>query len=146
MVKKRELDKALADHLSAASKTIMEEVRWRPDGRGALSLEAQVLVAEIEDVLRLSCRIGKTNIGFTLLYQNMPIRRYNNRGRHTGPDGVRVDGPHKHTWDAQYEDRMVYIPNDIDANADLNDQFLQFLEEENIELKGAYQRFMTGTI
>lgn len=51
--------------------------------------------------------------------------------------------PHKHRWDEILEDKVgAYIPSDIDPKSDINEQFLAFCKECNIELVGAYQPIM----
>lgn len=128
-----------ADYLSKVAKFINEDIIWKVD-RNGYRLKVRVLSLEIKEVLQLVGFIGRTNHSFTLLFQNLPIRRYCNQGRHTSPDGNSVTGPHKHTWDEIHQDGFVYVPNDIDPQADPNDQLLQFLTEQNITLKGNYQK------
>jgi hypothetical protein len=139
------LDQEKADKLSATPKVINEDLQWRPERSGRYRLRAHVLAPLVKEVLELWGVIGKTNFSFTLLFEQLPIRRYDNSARHTTPDGEVITVPHKHTWDNVREDAPVYIPEEIDPNADLNEQLLQFLEEENIRLAGAYQRLMLGT-
>ena len=140
-----DLTREQANELSNTPKLIREKVLWTPTPTG-FRLKARVLVPTISEVLELRAYIGRTKRNFCLLYKHLPIRRYDSEGRHTPPKGkgARVDGPHKHIWDKILRDAEVYIPNDIDVNGDPNDQFLQFLAEQNISLQSEYQRVMFG--
>jgi hypothetical protein len=138
-----ELGKDKADELSKIHKIIQEDVIWRADYSG-YKLRIRVLAPDLHEVLELTGIVGKTNRSFTLLFNRLPIRRYCNQGRHTGPDGVTVIGHHKHTWDQIHEDGFAYVPNDIDPKADPNSQFFQFLTEQNIDLKATYQHILVG--
>lgn len=130
--------KNFADQLSSVSKVISTQLQWRADGLRH-KLKANVLAPGLNEVLELRAVIGIRSRSFTLLYKTISIRRYEPRGRHTTPDGLRINGPHKHTWDPIFADDNAYIPDDIDPNADPNEQLLQFLAEQNIRLAEPYQ-------
>jgi hypothetical protein len=132
-----ELHEDRANELSKLPKIINEQVIWH-------KLKVRVIAPDIKETLQVIGIIGKTNHSFTLLFQNLPIRRYCNQGRHTSPDGQTVVGPHKHTWDQIHEDSYVYIPDDINPEANPYEQFLQFLSEQNIALNGDYQPPLIG--
>ncbi len=140
-----DIDKERADELSKIHKIINEDVIWRTEHNG-YKLRVRVLAPDVREVLELTGVVGKTNRSFTLLFKRLPIRRYCNQGRHTGPNGITVMGHHKHTWDQIYEDGFAYVPNDIDPNNDPNSQFFQFLTEQNIVLNAIYQHILVGKI
>jgi hypothetical protein len=136
-----ELDEKYADELSATPKVITEEIKWRIRG-SSWRFKARVLAPQLNEVLELRGVVGKTNHSFTLLYNRIPIRRYGIHSKHTTPEGETIHGPHKHTWNPRDSDRPAYVPDDIDFDADLNEQFLQFLAEQNITLVEDYQYVM----
>lgn len=89
-------------------------------------------------VLSLRGYVGPKNRSLVLLYRNTPIRKYTVHDRHKNPaTGEIVLGPHKHTWDDNWEDRLVYVPDDITVG-DPNQELLDFLNECNIQLGGSY--------
>ena len=130
--------KAKADELIAALKVVPAQVSWYSVPTG-WRLKTRVFITELREILDLRGFIGNTNHSFVLLYQNYPIRKYTKHVRHTVGDQV-FTKPHKHLWDEMMEDANAYYPDDIDPNADINDQFLSFCNECNIQLLGAYQR------
>jgi hypothetical protein len=137
------LETSKADLLHRTPKVIEDPLTWKPRALG-YCIEAVVIAPELEEDLRLVCTYGRTNFGFCLLYQNHPVRRYDTCPRHkdfsTGE--VFINTPHKHTWDRDREDNPAHIPPDISPDGDLNDRLIAFLKEENIQLKGGYQRLM----
>ena len=50
-------------------------------------------------------------------------------------------GPHKHTWDDEWADKIVYVPDDIRVG-DPNEELLDFLAECNIRLQGTYNQML----
>jgi len=97
-----------------------------------------ILCPDSGKALRLVGYIGPENRSFALLYKNLPIRKWTVHHHHQLPDGQVIYGPHKHTWDDEYEDELAYVPDDIqigDANAEL----LGFLRECNVEVLGTIQ-------
>ena len=132
----------------AATQTILKEQKviganlsWTADGVFH-RLEAKVLCLESEEILTLKGTWGKTNRSFVLLYKNTPIRKYTVHAYHRDPETREmVRQPHKHTWDEEYQDRRVYIPDDIRIG-NLNEELMDFLEECNIELRGTYSPMM----
>ncbi len=135
-------DRAKADLLSRTPKVITEELQWRGQDNYRRRLEARVLAPELNEALKLVGFVGRTNYGFALLFKNHPIRKLNKHHKHRNSNGKLVFGMHKHTWDEVNRDKDSYIPNDIDPNGDIDDIFLAFLEEENIELREPYQRVL----
>jgi hypothetical protein len=138
------LETTKAEQLHRAPKVIEEPLVWKPTRQG-FRLEVPVWCPELEEDLRLVCSVGKTNYGFSILYQNHPIRRYDSCSRHKSHSTGEVINrtPHKHTWSKENEDDQAYIPDDIDPKSDINTQLLEFLKEENIEARGGYQRLMS---
>ncbi len=126
-----------ADELVAAQKVISAHVQWSGYPNG-WRLNARVFVVPTRTPLDLRAVIGKTNHSFALLYRSYPIRKYTKHFEHRVGKQV-FDRPHKHTWDEELEDREAYYPEDIDPESDINDQFLAFCKECNIELVGGYQ-------
>ena len=133
-------DKAKADMLSRSPKIIKDDcLQWEAVGQHRYRLETRVFAPEMQCVLRLCGCVGRTNYGFTLLFENYPIRKLNFHHKHRKPNGELVYGLHKHIWDEVYRSQDCYVPDDIDPNADINSMLLAFLEEENIRLTGSYQ-------
>ncbi|MBN1287278.1 MAG: hypothetical protein JXB47_17900 [Anaerolineae bacterium] len=136
------IDRKMADMLSETPKIISEDVVWKSMRGGRYRLKVPVLAIKINEVLELWGNVGVTNYGFSLAFQNITIRRYDNNPKHPLPSGEVLTVPHKHIWDEINESAEAYIPQDIDPNADINDQLLQFIEEENIRLIGEYEHVM----
>lgn len=143
---------AEADRLLAEDKVIAMNIFWRADGRGVgrrrthgqrsdiqtFKLEVSVLSLDSGELLSLRGSIGKTNRSFALLYKNYPIRKYTVHNRHRDPvTHIVYTEPHKHIWDDKWQDRRVYIPNDIRVG-DPNQELEDFLNECNILLRGSY--------
>ena len=135
--------KAEADRIVEEPKICMAVLQWKQveSEERHYRLEARVLIPSIEKTCHLRGVIGKTNYSFSLLFDNFPIRKYTVHQKHKMPDGKIVWGPHKHTWDELNEDRWVYVPNDI-TQGDINQAFLDFLKESNIQIRGKYQGVM----
>ncbi len=138
--------KAEADALLAEPKECTANLSWKIQGSGFRLEEVVVLARQSNNVLRLRGYVGKKNYSFALLYKNQPIRRYTVHAQHTNPDGTRVRGPHKHTWDDIYQDNITYIPPDIPGNGDPNADLLAFLNECNITLIGSYHPLLRGGV
>ena len=133
---------AEAYRLLEENKVIWANLSWRIAGE-RFRLEAKVLCLESEEILILRGFVGKKNRSFVLLYQNTPIRKYTVHAFHRDPvTRERVTQPHKHLWDDEWEDRRVYIPNDIRIG-NLNEEFVDFLRECNIELRGSYAQLLS---
>jgi hypothetical protein len=129
-----------AEKLIGARKIISASVSWK-SFMGSWRLEAKALEPESNAMLKLLGYIGKDNYSFTLLYVECPIRKYTKHDKHKFQGKVcRV--PHKHTWDEINWDAEIYIPTDINPTDDINDQFLDFCRECNIELSSGYQRLV----
>ena len=132
---------AEANELLQEGKVIGANVTWRVDGNVS-RLEATVLCIESERTLSLRGFYGRKNRSFVSLYRNTPIRKYTVHSSHKDPvTRLVVRQPHKHWWDDEWEDRRVYIPNDIRVG-NLNEEFLDFLQECNIELRGSYAQLL----
>ena len=132
MVTESEVNRLLEE-----DKVIWVNLSWRIDGE-IFRLEAKVLCLESEEILSLRGTVGKKNRSFVLLYQNTPIRKYTVHAFHRDPvTRERVTQPHKHWWDDEWEDKRVYIPNDIRIG-NPNNELVDFLEECNISLRGNY--------
>lgn len=133
----RQPSKSEADHLVQLPKTISAKVIWRPEGK-SWRLRTKAIALERDDVFDVVAYIGRTNYSFVLLYSNYPLRKFTKHSPHR-IGGKMFREAHKHVWDGDTENRIAYIPDDIDPNSDLNDQFLAFLAECNIRLLGDYQ-------
>ena len=130
-----------ANRLLEEDKVIGANVTWRMDGN-VFRLEATVLCIDSEEILSLRGFYGKKNRSFALLYRNTPIRKYTVHAFHRDPvTRERVTQPHKHWWDDEWEDKRVYIPGDIRIG-NLNEEFVDFLQECNIELRGNYAQLL----
>lgn len=129
-----------ADALVETPKIVTVLATWRPSDRYNRKLDVTVFVPDTRQLLRLTGTIGKRNYSFALLFNNYPIRKYTKHYSHRDSrTGERVRVPHKHTWDQDKADSEVYIPSDIDPDSDINEQFLAFCKECNIELLGGCQ-------
>ena len=96
------------------------------------------MALDSEEILNLRGFIGKRNRSFVLLYRNTPIRKYTVHAQHKDPvTKIIVREPHKHTWDDEWGDQLVYIPDDIRIG-NPNDELMDFLTECNILLRGEY--------
>ena len=132
---------AEARGLLEENKVIGANVIWRMDGNVS-RLEATVLCIDSEKILSLRGFCGKKNRSFVLLYRNTPIRKYTVHASHKDPVTRQVvRHPHKHWWDDEWEDRRVYIPTDMRIG-NLNEEFLDFLAECNIQLRGNYGQLL----
>lgn len=123
-------------------KVIRENLRWRHDG-GRLKIEATVFALNSETLLSLRAVAGRSH-SYSLLCNNVTVRRLcaSDWARHTNPeDGQTIQGPHKHRLTDEYQDRVVYVPDDM-TYGDSNDELMAFLAECNVTLEGTYQRVM----
>lgn len=128
---------AEARRILEARKVIGANLSWKRDG-SVSRLEAKVLCPDTGETLTLKGFLGKTNRSFALLYQNTPIRKYTVHAFHRDPvTRERVTVPHKHTWDDDWGDQRVYVPNDIRAG-NPDEELIDFLAECNITLRGSY--------
>lgn len=133
MVTKAEVEAILEE-----DKVIGVNLRWTPGGAG-MRLRAAVLALESRKALRLRGYVGPRSCSFALLYENSPIRRYCAQDSHRNPDTREViEGPHKHAWDARWQDRIAYVPDDI-RMGDPNEELEDFLAECNIRHSGSYE-------
>ena len=129
--------KAQADAMLAEPKVIAANPVWRFDRRG-YRLEAAVLAEDSGELLKLRGYVGRSNRSFVLLYRNTPIRKYTVHRLHIDHEtGEKTTEPHKHTWDEINQDRKIYLPDDIRIG-DANHELIDFLQECNIALRGAY--------
>jgi hypothetical protein len=132
------LTKNEADNLIKIRKIVSASVSWFPCINGSWRLDVKALAQEAHSFLIIKGCIGKDNYSFALLFNNTPIRKYTKHAMHKFQNQIIIE-PHKHTWDEEFEDKKVYIPNDINPKDNINDQFLAFCKECNIELLGGYQ-------
>lgn len=129
--------KVQADAMLAESKVIAANLLWRFDRR-AYRLEASVLAEESGELLKLRGYVGRRNRSFVLLYRNTPIRKYTVHRWHIDHEtGEKTTEPHKHTWDEINQDRKIYLPDDVRIG-NANHELVDFLQECNIALRGAY--------
>jgi len=71
------------------------------------------------------------------------VRSYDMARVHKNPGGKgKVYGPHKHMFSSSRIDRFAYKPDPPISEDDPNQALLDFLREENIELRTDYQTFM----
>lgn len=123
------------DQLVNLPKTIGENIKWITDSSRSPRYKFSVTVAcpEPEPPLRLLGVVGPVNFSFSLLsLQNQTLRRLNRHvGNHLNPDGSDMGEHHKHIWDDEHENRVSYVPSDIDWS-DPNRALAGFLNECNI--------------
>jgi len=132
MVSKEEIDT-----LYAMPKVIEEDWIWEVEGPNLVG-EATVYCLESDAVLSLKAW-KRRNYGFCLLYKSSKIVRRWDDGVHRNPNGEVIEGSHKHRWHPEYEDNIAYPVDDVATN-DVDKAFEDFLDECNIEHKGAYNR------
>lgn len=138
------------DWIITCPKRVTARVEWKPKGGKTARAETtfSVLVPAQDDPERPSLgRIEGVSSQFgtkmAFIYGNLCIRRWESHGPHTNPDGKRIEGQHKHTWDDIHEDRLAYIPDDIDITN--RDTILRsFLDECAITLEGVYEPELRG--
>ncbi|WP_435078391.1 DUF6978 family protein [Halococcus sp. AFM35] len=131
------LTKAEVDRMADMEKVIEEDWEW---GQRGPNLEAEATVYCIDEEFNLLMKGWmRESYGFTLLYRGSKIVRRWDDSIHTNPNGERLEGSHKHYWDGQHEDRFAYKVDDI-ATDDVDEAFMDFLNECNIELRGNYDR------
>ncbi len=129
---------AEANRILEENKVIAMNLSWRFE-RNGYRIQANVLSLDSDEMLSFRGYVGKTNRSFALLYRNLPIRKYTVHDRHIDPVTSRVfKEPHKHSWDDVWEDKRVYIPNDIRIG-NPNEEMMDFLKECNISLRGYYR-------
>ncbi len=128
-----------AERLVEAQKIVTILLQWKRCNNLSWRLEAKAVAPQTQDVFSLRGNIGRDNHSFVLLYKNHPIRKYTKHLRHKFQGKIFTE-PHKHTWDTDYGDKPAYIPNDIDPEASIDDQFISFCAECNIDIRGGYQR------
>ena len=123
-----------------APKVIGANLAWRAYGR-AWTLDATVSAPSTGSILRLVGNVGRRNHSFSLLYNNTSLKRFCTNPYHRNPDRVRIDGPHKHSYEREDPDlHWAYVPTDI-RFGDINVEFRDFLAECNISLEGEYQEW-----
>jgi hypothetical protein len=127
-----------AEHLVKARKIVTASVSWMPHTSYGWRLETKALALDTKDIFRVIGTIGRDNHSFALLYKNYPIRKYTKHHKHKW-NGVIYTEPHKHKWNETTRDADVYIPNDINPDDNINDQFISFCRECNIDLLGGFQ-------
>ena len=133
MVTKAEAEKVLTE-----DKVIAMNLEWRFQRR-AHRLEASVLCTNSGEVLSLRGYIGTKNRSLVLLYKNFPIRKYTVHDRHKDPvTRIVHTKPHKHIWDDVWQDKRVYVPDDI-RMGNPDEELVDFLHECNISLRGSYK-------
>lgn len=125
------------EKLIRTRKIVSASVTWR-SFLGTWRLEATALEPISNNILRITGYIGRHNYSFCLLYKNYPVRKYTKHDKHKYKGKV-YTVPHKHKWSLEEEDAEVYIPTDIDPKWNINEQFLAFCKECNIDLVGSYQ-------
>jgi hypothetical protein len=129
--------------------------RWVPrstENPTSFYLEIDV-ITEDEDENELVVRawqglIGKRRYSFALLNKDKtPIRRWDDKLGDEHPiTKAKTNGPHKHFWTAENQDRAWYPTTDIRIN-DPNGAILDFMKECNIETRGFHiQENMIGGV
>ncbi len=129
-----------ADKLVNMEKVVISSMDWESTANGQWRFEAKAVSVDNNEVFVLRGYIGHINYSFTLLYQNIPIRKYTKHNRHRFK-GKDYTEPHKHVWDEKTEDKEVYIPTDIKPDDNLDYQFLDFCKECNTNVSG-YQMML----
>mgnify|MGYP000854140164 CR=1 FL=1 len=140
----RILTREEADKIIKAEKVVSSSISWRSENPTSWRLEARALIRDTKEFVSIRGYIGSSNYSFVLLFNNIPIRKFTKHCRHQW-NGQTFTQPHKHVWDETTEDREVYIPLDIDPKDDINNQFISFCNECNINIKGGYQHLYLET-
>ena len=127
----------------AARKLVTERIEWRarpgrtPKWECAFSVRIPVGDDPGLAVLgRIEATSNQYETRCAFIYAGICIRRWESRGRHRNPDKQWIVGAHKHLWDETDEDRLAYVPNDIDVT-DRDTVLMSFLDECSITIGGA---------
>ena len=138
------LTRAAADQLVQLPKVVGEPILWKPIAGCAKRFQfgVDVYSASADTRLELKGRLGPKHWSYVLLGpHNARLRRISTpRAPHPNPDGTEVSPHHKHIWSEDYEDREVYIPDDIHWE-DYNQALRDFVQECNITLLHPYSDF-----
>lgn len=129
------VSKERIDELYRAPKVIEEDWTWEINGPNHTG-EATVRCLGIDASLKLRAW-KRRRYGFCLLYKATKVVRRWDDGRHTNPDGQTIEGSHKHYWHPQHEDSFAYPVDDV-ATDDVDQAFIDFLDECNIDHRGRY--------
>lgn len=132
------VSKAEIDRIYDMEKVIEEDWDWEKRGE---HYQGEVTVYCIDSDITLTLKAWKRrSYGFCLLYKNSKVvRRWDDSSPHYNPDGEKITGPHKHYWDEEHEDKFAYEVDDV-TTSNVDKAFMDFLDECNIEHRGAYTR------
>ena len=127
-----------AEALLKERKVIEGHLAWLDDPRG-FRLRAGVTAPGSGNIATLHGYVGRKNRSIVLVFNDSPIRRFTVHRSHTNPDtGETLLGPHLHTWDDRWGDRLAHLPRSI-AIGDPNDELLDCMREFNIHHHGIYE-------
>ena len=125
-----------------APKQVAELIRWkqRPGRTPRVECSFSVRIPLRNDpqfaVLgRVEATSDRYKTKCAFIYSGVCIRRWESTGPHRNPNGQRIEGQHKHEWDEVHEDRIAYVPTDIDT-ASRDSILLSFLDECAIVIEG----------
>ena len=137
------LTNAEVERVLAVPKTVTEQIEWRarpgktPKWECAFSVRIPV---GDEPGLAVLGRIEATSNQYetrcAFIYAGVCIRRWESRGPHQNPDKQWIKGEHKHEWNETHEDRLAYVPDDINVTS-RDTILMSFLEECSITIGGA---------
>lgn len=134
---------ARADALSDMPKVITEDWRWQyMERKNRYEGEVSVTCVDENTTLRLVGWINRRlSYSFSILHKgSIPIRRWGDHLGHKNPDNTPVNGPHKHKWRDDVEDGFVYPTDDVSTSS-VDQAFLDFCDEENIDHNAKYYGF-----
>ena len=138
------LTRVVADQLVSLPKVIGEPIEWKAIAQSPnrFQFEAAVYSAETDVRLKLVGRLGPRHWSYVLLGpQNARLRKISiPNDPHPNPDGTEMPPRHKHIWSEEFEDREVYVPNDIQWD-NHNQALRNFVQECNITLLHPYSDF-----
>ena len=126
-----------------APKRVTEQFEWTQRPGRTLKYECSFSVRVPSQDDPQAADLGKVEVATNqyeskcaFIYSGICIPRWESAGPHTNPDGQRIDGEHKHTWDEVDEDRYAYAPDDIDTSS-RDTILMSFLDECGIIMEGA---------
>ena len=128
--------------LNDRTKRIVEDIVWQQPGSYSQARRCQVQVKSTPDwslALAGWWNPVSEKLSFSLLLNGSQriLGLCMGSIAHTNPDGQRISGTHKHRWNEEHKDGMVYVPDDITALWSQPIEVLfQFCAEANILMTG----------
>jgi hypothetical protein len=129
-----ELTAEQAEILYTNTKELAEDWAWErnENNRDRMKGDAQVIDQETGTRLTLKASSWRKGHSFALLWNNIPIRRFDFTD-HPDPDTGDPMGPHKHRPQTLDWDLPLVYPVDDVTTSDPHEALIDFMEESRIE-------------